>query len=228
MRRLRDCPTPTTHLEIGCEKGQSLSLARCAALAIDPDPRVSGEGAIGTKPLCAFYKMTSDAFFARHDPIVILGVPVDMAFLDGMHLCEYLLRDFINTERYSRRNSVVMPHDCLPVEWPMAERRRGRTTTRPHHEHLWTGDVWRTALRLKRRRPDLEITANAVPPSGLVCVTNLSPKSTVLADLYVDCVRDMMSWSLQELGIESLFTALNVEPATVLADREAISARFWL
>ena len=174
-------------------KGSSLALAECAALAIDPNPHIKAEAAIGAKPLCAFYRMTSDAFFTKHDPKAVFGGPIDMAFLDGMHLCEYLLRNFINVERHCRRNSIVILHDCLPVECPMAERKHTRRPIREHHKHSWAGDVWRTALLLKRRRPDLEITAYATPPTGLVCVTNLSPNSTTLADSYAAFVREMMA-----------------------------------
>jgi hypothetical protein len=151
-----------------------------------------------------------------------------MAFLDGMHLCECLLRDFINVERHSRRNSVLILHDCLPVEWPMAERKHTRSPIRPHHKHSWAGDVWRTALLLKRRRTDLAITAYAAPPTGVICVTNLQPSSTALADSYADCVREMMAESLPELGIETLFETLKVEPTSAIEDQRAISSRFWL
>jgi hypothetical protein len=172
--------------------------------------------------------MPSDAFFHKYDPRSVLGGPIDLAFLDGMHLCEYLLRDFINVERCSKRNSVLVLHDCLPVEWLMAERKHTRTPLREHHKHSWAGDVWRTALLLKRRRPDLEITAYDAPPTGLVCVTNLSPHSNVLEDQYSECVREMMSQSLQQFGIDNLFSLLNVEPTSVLHERQAVSARFWL
>ncbi len=228
LRRLHECLNPGTYLEIGCDKGESLALARCASVAIDPNPHIRAEAAIGTKPFCAFYRMTSDAFFKQHSPNTILGGPIEMAFLDGMHLCEYLLRDFINVERYSRRNSVIVLHDCLPVEWPMAERMHTRKPIREHHKDAWTGDVWRAALLLKRRRPDLEITAYAAPPTGLVCVTNLAPASTILSDSYVSCVREMMAISLPEFGIETLFETLNVEPTSVIEDQGAISTRFWL
>jgi hypothetical protein len=172
--------------------------------------------------------MTSDDFFARVDPKIALGGPIDLAFLDGMHLCEYLLRDFINVERHGRRNSVVVLHDCLPVEWPMAERKPQQPPIREHHRHAWAGDVWRTALLLKRWRPDLEISAFAAPPTGLVCVTNLSPGSGVLAESYSTCVREMLSEDLRTIGIDKLFATLHVEPTTAIQDRESISARFWL
>jgi hypothetical protein len=228
LRRLHNCLRPKTYLEIGCSKGDSLALAQCASLAIDPAPEISVAEAIGTKPLCAVYRTTSDDFFARHNPAAILGGPIEMAFLDGMHLCEFLLRDFINTESHCRRNAVVILHDCLPVEWPMAERRHTMEPVRKHHIHSWAGDVWRTALLLKRRRPDLEITAYASPPTGLVCVTNLSPQSTVLIDDYHNCIRQMMSQTLQDIGIDALFREMQVEATNALGDTATIANRFWL
>lgn len=228
LRRLHDTLNPQTYLEIGCDRGESLALARCASIGIDPGHHINAEKAIDTKPACAIYRTTSDDFFAKRDPAAILGAPIDMAFLDGMHLCEYLLRDFANVERHAQRNSIVILHDCLPVEWPMAERTHTRTPVRPHHIHSWAGDVWRTALLLKRRRPDLEITAYNAPPTGLVCITNLDPRSTALMDDYRGAVAQMLSLSLPDLGIDALFAALSVESTSLLADAESISRRFWL
>jgi hypothetical protein len=228
LARLHAHLKPATYLEIGCDTGASMALARCAALAIDPAPRIRAEGAIGTKPLFALYQMTSDAFFARHDPTTVFGGPIDMAFLDGMHWCEFLLRDFINTERHCRANSVIVLHDCLPVEQPMAERKPTGTSIRNHHIHSWTGDVWRTALLLKRRRPDLQITAYDAGPTGLVCITNLSPSSVTLSADYASCVAEMMSESLDGIGIEALFAQLDVESTAAIGDHETISSRFWL
>ena len=228
LQRLHDVLQPENYFEIGSETGASLALARCPSLAIDPYPKIEGQAAIGIKPSFSFYRMTSDAFFARHDPKVILGGPIEMAFLDGMHLSEYLLRDFINTERHAKRNSVIMLHDCLPVEWPMAERTLKGPPVRERYGRAWTGDVWRTALLLKRRRPDLEITAYSAAPTGLVCITNLAPDSTDLGDSYADCVREMMAETLPQLGIETLFSLLDVEPTTAFDRHETISQRFWL
>ncbi|MEJ0017941.1 MAG: class I SAM-dependent methyltransferase [Acetobacteraceae bacterium] len=227
LRRLHEFLQPRAYLEIGCAKGRSLSLANCASVAVDPRPRLADMTAVADKPVFALYQMTSDEFFTGHDPAAILGSPIDLAFLDGMHLSEYLLRDFINAERCCRRDSVIVLHDCLPVEWPMTERvRNAQPPIREHHRFSWAGDVWRTALLLKRRRPDLRMTAYAAPPTGLLCVTNLSPMSTVLSGAYHDCVSEMMGQSLRELGIDALYTALGVEPTSVLESREELAARF--
>ena len=60
-------------------------------------------------------KSTSDEFFARQDPLAHLhGVPVDLAFIDGMHLSEFALRDFINVEPFMAETGVVVIDDVLP------------------------------------------------------------------------------------------------------------------
>ncbi len=48
----------------------------------------------------------------------------------------------------------------------------------------WTGDVWKVVDILAEFRPDLKITCVDTSPTGNICVTNLSPGSTVLRDNY--------------------------------------------
>lgn len=118
LQRLHEVLRPKTYLEIGVQLGDSLKLARCASIAIDPAFHIvpSNIEGVFAKPELHFYQMGSDDFFGQHSPSQILGRTIDMAFLDGMHRCEYLLRDFINTERHCKRNSIIALHDCLPVE----------------------------------------------------------------------------------------------------------------
>ena len=47
---------------------------------------------------------------------------MDFAFIDGMHLFEFALRDFMNLERHCTPQSVIMVHDCYPTEREHAER----------------------------------------------------------------------------------------------------------
>src|SRR5258708_4584402 len=81
---------PRTYVEIGVETGQSLVLAQpgTTCVGIDPKPqlryRISDSARVFAK--------TSDAFFAEHDLFKELGErPVDLAFLDGMHLFAFAL-----------------------------------------------------------------------------------------------------------------------------------------
>jgi hypothetical protein len=227
LRRLHRELRPRTYLEVGTSQGNSFRLAECASVAVDPAFQIT-EDVIGTKPVCALYQMTSDRYFEDYDPKSVLGGPIEMAFLDGMHHCEVLLRDFINTERHCKKNAIIILHDCAPVELPIAGRIRTGSSIAPHRRDWWVGDVWRTLLALKRRRPDLRITVLDAPPSGLAIVTNLDPRSTALAGSYADIVDDMLSWSLEDIGLENFMRMIDPRPTSCLESSEAISRLFWL
>jgi hypothetical protein len=145
------------------------------------------------------------------------------------HLCEFALRDFLNTERSCRRNSIIALHDCLPLDFTMAQR---QCPPYPEGEAdllragRWTGDVWRCALLLKRCRPDLRMTMIDAYPTGLALITNLDPSSSLLRERYASAVEEMHAMSLRELTLPGLHAKLNVEPASVLAGAEQLAARF--
>lgn len=228
LERLHRELRPRSYFEIGTEAGHSLALARCASVAVDPKFRIA-TNAFVDKPLCALYQMGSDEFFDAADPAAILRRKIDFAFLDGMHLCEFVLRDFLNTERFCRPNSVIALHDCLPLDFVMAERQySGCRHADLHRNEWWTGDVWRCALLLKRRRPDLRIAALDAAPTGLLLVTNLDPESKLLSEAYASLVEEMHSMSLRDLTLAGLHAELNVEPTSNLVRLEQIAARFWL
>ena len=95
LRELHQQIQPRTYLEIGVSDGQSLSLSRARSIAIDPEFRV-------TYPIHCdldLVRAKSDAFFGRTNPLAHLeGVALEFAFIDGMHLSEFALRDFMNVE----------------------------------------------------------------------------------------------------------------------------------
>ncbi len=232
LQRLHATLQPKTYLEVGVSQGHSLALARCSSVAVDPAFQITPEHlhAVISKPSMHFFKMTSDDFFADHSPQRILGRPVDVAFLDGMHRCEFLLRDFANVERHCKKNSVVALHDCLPVEPGIAHRTRTEpgNVIQQHRATWWAGDVWRTSLLLRRRRPDLSLTVLDSNPTGLVLITNLDPASTVLQDQYSALVQEMLSFDLAQIGLQSLFAEMNVESSETLLQHEELTKRFWL
>ena len=227
LRLLHEWLAPGSYFEIGTCAGDSLSIANCAAVGVDPNFRLGTKDFVGKKPFCALYQIPSDTFFRRHDPTRIFDGPIDLAFLDGMHYSEFLLRDFANTERHCRRNSVVVLHDCVPVETAIANR-TASTSLEATRAGWWTGDVWRTLLALRQHRPDLAFTVIDSSPSGLVLVTNLDPQSTVLSDEYAAIVREMMSLSLEQIGLGKFFSMINLEATSVIETKERMSQRFWL
>ena len=98
LARIHTTLQPRTYLEIGVETGETLALASCPSVAVDPQfafVDLSCVKKVLAKPRIMFFQTTSDNFFARFRPDVLLGQALEFAFLDGMHRCEYLLRDFI-------------------------------------------------------------------------------------------------------------------------------------
>jgi capsular polysaccharide biosynthesis protein len=179
------------YLEVGTNFGSSLAPINCASIAVDPQFRLSLE-VIGKKPTCMFFQMTSDDFFATHDPAQLLGGKLDVAFLDGMHLYEYLLRDFIATEKHCHNNSLIILHDCVPPTFEMTNRNFRPAVLNPNYLNYWTGDVWKIMPLLLKYRPDLKVAYVDCPPSGLVIISNCDPTSTILSDNYEEIVNEYL------------------------------------
>lgn len=174
------------YLEVGVRAGETVAVAPCPTIGVDPN-FVIDRNPVGPKRVLHLYQMTSDEFFRDHDARAVFGGPVDVAFLDGLHVFEYLLRDFINTERLCDRNSLILLDDCLPVNIEMTEREHRPALRRDKAiAGWWTGDVWKVVSILRELRPDLRITPVDVRPTGSIMVSNLDPTSTVLYDRYFE------------------------------------------
>lgn len=181
--------SPDLYLEIGSRTGNSLALAQGDFIAVDL--------AFNLKRLQTFpgrqghlFQMSSDDFFASGF-LEALGRKPDFAFLDGMHLFEFLLRDFMNAEARMDPGGVIALHDCCPFDSAMAERERGRS-------RAWTGDVWKLVPILQELRPDLSIEVFDAAPTGLVVIRNLDPSSRVLEAAY-----PQLEPALRDVTIES-------------------------
>lgn len=172
LRAVHRALAPRTYLEIGVETGGTLALATTARRAVGIDPAdYPLEQAL--PPGATIVRETSDAFFAgRTRESVFGGDPVDLAFIDGMHLFEYALRDFANVESWCSPNGTVILHDCIPLA-PVAAERERRT-------RFWVGDTYKLVWALARHRPDLKIRTVLTPPSGLVVIRRLDPTSNEL------------------------------------------------
>ena len=161
---------PRFYLEIGVETGASLALAKCRSIGIDPEPKVS----VRLPDTARIVSLTSDDFF---DPAFgeRLDAPPDLVLIDGMHLFEFALRDFINVERIAAPHTLVLVAGVLPSHPAQAERVR-RTRN-------WTGDVWKLNRYLRKKRPDLFIQA-LDSEGGLLMVGGLNPSDMTLWDEY--------------------------------------------
>ncbi|NTV49882.1 MAG: class I SAM-dependent methyltransferase [Geobacteraceae bacterium] len=181
--------------------------------------RVSGNGCNYVCPHgpTKLFPLTSDDFFKQYDlREVIERQTFDLGFIDGLHLFEQALKDYINLERYARQDSVILIHDCLPIAPIVAERERCTG--------FWTGDVWRIIPCLKTFRPDLKIMTIPTKPSGLGVVTHLDAASTVLSDNYDDIVRYYLSLRCPE-SFDQRRVVCNVGPADEEYVREMFSSK---
>jgi hypothetical protein len=201
---------PRSYFEIGTLHGQTLRLATCPAAAVDPNFQLA-EDLAGGRPNWRLFEKTSDAFFAEHDLKALLGGPVGLAFLDGMHRFDFLLRDFINTERACDGASVVLMHDGLPRDAAMTG--AADATAASRFPGYWTGDVWKLIPILRRWRPDLQVVGLDALPTGLIAVTGLDPANRALSDNYEAIVAEWTPVSLAAYGLPRLFDEARVESA---------------
>lgn len=178
---------PKTYLEIGVNQGNSIVQvqAETNAIGIDPFDSIMYKLPKNIK----IYFETSDAFFERPDISEILNnKKIDLAFIDGMHLFEYVLRDFINVEKLVHKNTIIALHDCIPSDSYM--------TTREFHSGSWTGDVFKMIMVLKKYRPDLKIYNF----NSLCVVINVNPQNKVLQENYDRIVDEYMNIAFDDIA----------------------------
>jgi len=201
---------PQTYLEIGVRSGTSLSLARCRTVAIDP------AFAISTEIQCdlRLFRTTSDEYFNRPDPLAATeGRPFDLAFIDGLHLLEFALRDFIHVERYSSAGSLIIFDDVLPHSRDEA--------ARSPHTRFWTGDLYPMMTILSRYRPELTIIPVDTASRGLLLIMGLDPQNGRLAENYHQILAEYRHPDPQPVPPEVLDRLLAMPPQRIL------DASFW-
>ncbi|MEU9733111.1 class I SAM-dependent methyltransferase [Streptomyces sp. NPDC048002] len=230
LRELHKATANRNYLEIGVNDGRSLRLSRVPSIAVDPAFKVV------TEIRCDVHlvKATSDDFFARDNPLAHLKggrhpvrnlrrgrspvghwrrTTLDLSFIDGMHLFEYALRDFINVERHSDWASVIVFDDMLPRNVDEAARDR--------HTGAWTGDVYKLVEILTRFRSDLVTLLVDTQPTGQLVVFGADPASTVLSDRYDEILAEYDVPDPQKVP-ESI-----LERTGAVRPDELLRASFW-
>lgn len=199
---------PRTYVETGVSHGLSLTLSRVPSVGIDPDFSVVTE----LQADIHLARTTSDEFFARKDPLAHLPMPVvDLGFIDGMHLSEYALRDYLALERFTVPTSVLAFDDMLPRSVDEAARRR--------HTKAWTGDVFKAAQALRDLCPDLIVIEVDTAPTGVVVV--LAPNAARRGVLpgYDDWLDVAMATDPQKVPEEVLTRSRALDPQLLLKSR---------
>jgi hypothetical protein len=208
LAALHERLAPRTYLEIGVAGGHSLARSRCRSIGVDPAFSVDQEIVAPASLL----RCTSDEYFARlaADGSTPFGaLPVDLAYVDGMHHFEFALRDFIGLERLAGPGSVIAFDDVLP-------RDAGQAAREPRPAD-WTGDVFRLQFALPVARADLRLVLVDTEPTGTLLVAGLDPASTVLADALDDIVREQVVADPQPIPAEVLSREHSLAPDAALA-----------
>ena len=211
LRRVHELLRPGLYVEIGVHEGHSLAFVQpgTRVVGIDPAPKVSDPPAD-----CTIVAATSDAFFA--EPEALRGQPIDLGFADGLHWWEQTLRDVAHLERHSSPGGTILVHDCNPIDEVTAARER--TTA------VWSGDVWKTVVALRRHRPDLSVVTADVAPTGMAIVTGLDPTSTVLFDRYDEIVADVDRLGWEDLVVADRTDLLGLVPGDWVRLRGLLSS----
>ena len=208
LGRLHEAVEPRAYLEIGLRHGDSLALARCPALGVDPAFKLKAE--LG--PDAKLLRETSDEYFGRAKPLKPLGGRrPDLAFIDGMHLAEFAVRDFIGVERLAPWTGVAVFDDILP--------RTVEEAARDRRTRAWTGDVYKVLGILDRHRPDLICLRVGTQPTGLLLVLGLDPQSPVLSARYDSVLEQAVVPDPQHVPADVLERRGVLEPETVLSSR---------
>jgi hypothetical protein len=202
LAHAHDVVRPDVYLEVGVHEGHSFRLATEAKLVVGVDLAMNLR--FDAPPGARLFHTTSDEFFTRDADDVFRSAPVDLAFVDGLHHWDQTLRDVAHTERHSHGGGRVLIHDCLPID--------AETSARERTTVVWSGDVWKVVLWLRRHRPDLRVTTIDVGPTGLAVVTGLDPDRAAVPgpdDLDADL------WALDYDDVrDSIAELVNVVPGT--------------
>lgn len=209
---------PRRYAEIGVFRGKSMAIVApmTRAIGIDPSPVVS-------EPVprrCRIFAMTSDSYFQERNLKDDLHGPVDLAYIDGLHHYEAVLRDFRNVEAASHADTVVLLDDCLPRSEDMASREQ--------QTELWTGDVWKALLAIHRYRKDLRLTLIDTEPTGTGMITGIDPGSRVLHNQYDELVEKMRNVPYDTLRFTEELPPVRPQDALELLTRRRGGLPRWV
>lgn len=161
-----------TYLEIGILDGASFERIECKTkIGVDPVKKYNK----------LTHQMTSDAFFSTNTQ------KFDIVFIDGLHLAEQVERDFLNSYKCLNQHGTIVLHDCNPEkeEWQL------RNRISPE----WTGDVWKTWVRILEFVPSLDaFTVNCdfgvgvfIAPKNIAMINTIPPKEDLTWSNFVNC-----------------------------------------
>jgi methyltransferase family protein len=105
------------------------------------------------------FRMTSDEFFTAHTRM-LAAHGIDVCLVDGLHTYEQSYRDLLNALAHLRPNGVILVHDCNPSTETAACPATSIDEVAARYGAIWngawSGDVWKTIVRLRSCHHDLK------------------------------------------------------------------------
>jgi len=96
-------------------------------------------------------KITSDNYFRLNEQL-LGNKKYDIIFIDGSHLCEDVENDLKHSLGCLKEGGTIVMHDCNPPNKYYQERIHN-----PTKAPGWTGDTWKTFVKFRATREDLEM-----------------------------------------------------------------------
>jgi hypothetical protein len=124
-----------SYLEIGVATLNNFDKIKCRTkVGVDPAKR-------GRKR--PTHLMTSDRFFRE------CKRTFDLVFIDGLHHCEQVEKDILNSLDVLNTGGTIVCHDMNPYKL------QHQLRTRSSASSIWNGDCWKAWVKLRRTRSDL-------------------------------------------------------------------------
>jgi glycosyltransferase involved in cell wall biosynthesis len=181
------------YFEIGVENGYTFSNTHFLhKVGIDPIPKyISTNNNLDTGKFEEIIKLTSDEYFKSinisDDNSEIVSIDsddcidiYDVIFIDGMHHCENVLRDFNNSIKILNKNGLIFIDDCIPLNY----NEQFKIPSKHYYENgilkyreEWTGDVWKFIYHLLLNYKDKFTFTyfHNIDYRGILCIKIIQP-----------------------------------------------------
>lgn len=172
------------YLEIGVSTGTTFRDVDIFE-RVGVDPAFAFDTATLTNETTRLVPQTSDAFFLEEPGISFY----DIAFIDGLHTFEQVVRDFSNVVLHTHSKSMIILDDTVPSDVYSAHRDEG--ALRHYRKSVgdgdvaWHGDVFKAVFYIHDFWPGLNYRTimNSGNPQTLVWRSKAEPRKPVFNDL---------------------------------------------
>ena len=164
-----------SYLEIGVETGLTFNQVNVfQKTGVDPRFQFDYQGDLRAN--LSFHEITSDEFFKKLAKNEIKDQKFDLVFIDGLHVFEQVVKDFMNVINHMNLGGVIVIDDTVPIDEFSAlpsqkDCYRLRIESGRHNDGSWHGDVYKLIYVLSK---------NEKNKIRIVTVTDLSNPKTVV------------------------------------------------